>query len=46
MASGSQTNNGICADLPVAPMNSSSVISESGPKTISGGSVATRRATS
>ena len=28
IASGSQTYSGICADLPVAPMNSSSVISD------------------
>ena len=26
MASGSQTNSGICADFPAAPMNSSKVI--------------------
>ena len=31
MASGSQTYSGICADLPVAPMKSSSVIRDSVP---------------
>ena len=38
MASGSQTYRGSCADLPVAPMNSSSVMSDSVPKVTSGGS--------
>ena len=42
MASGNQMYNGICADLPVAPMNSSSVTSESVPKVASGGSPETR----
>ena len=37
IASGSQTYSGICADLPVAPMNSSSVISDSVPKVASAG---------
>src|SRR6476620_8163552 len=41
MASGSQTYNGICADLPVAPTNSNSVISDSGPNTVSVGADAT-----
>ena len=36
IASGSQTNSGICADLPVAPMKSSSVMSEIVPNVISG----------
>ena len=31
IASGSQTYSGICADLPVAPMNSSSAMAETTP---------------
>ena len=46
IASGSQTYSGICADLPVAPMKSSSVISDSVPNVSSGGSAATRAAIS
>ena len=41
MASGSQTYSGIWADLPVAPMNSSSVATDRTPKPASGGSAAT-----
>ena len=37
IASGSHTYSGICADLPVAPMNISSVISEMVPKVTSTG---------
>ena len=37
IASGSQVYSGICADLPVAPMNSSSVISDSVPNVASTG---------
>src|ERR1700752_1785844 len=36
MASGSQPYSGICALLPVAPMNSSSVISDTVPNAVSG----------
>ena len=36
IASGSQTYSGICADLPVAPTNSSSVISDIVPNAVSG----------
>ena len=37
IASGSHTYRGICADLPVAPMNSSKVISDSVPNVTSTG---------
>src|SRR5437867_10088311 len=43
IASGSQTNSGICADLPVAPTNSRSVINDSGPNVASGLNIATDR---
>ena len=43
MASGSQTKSGICADLPVAPMNSSSVMTEIVPNAVSGASGASER---
>ena len=46
IASGSQTNNGICADLPVAPTNNSMVMSDNGPNVVSGLSVASVRAMS
>ena len=46
IASGSQTYSGICADFPVAPTNSSSVISEIVPKLVSGLSEDAARATS
>jgi len=46
MASGSQTYSGICADLPVAPMKNSSVISEIRPKATSGCSSAALKAIS
>ena len=38
IASGSQTYSGICADLPVAPMNRSSVAREITPRPASFGS--------
>src|SRR6266850_7781518 len=46
IASGSQTKSGICADLPVAPMKSSSVMSEIVPNVVSGLRPDTARATS
>src|SRR3954466_4329000 len=46
IASGSQTYSGICADLPVAPMNSSSVIQETVPNASSGLTPDAARATS
>src|SRR5580765_7133864 len=44
IASGSQTYSGICADFPVAPRNSSSVMPVSAPNVASGGSADTRTA--
>src|SRR5258707_6488726 len=46
IASGSQTYKGICADLPVAPTKSSSVISDITPKVVSGATPDTARAIS
>src|ERR1039457_2787897 len=46
IASGSQMYSGICADLPVAPMKSSSVIHDTVPNTVSGLTVEAARATS
>src|SRR5438093_5619882 len=46
IASGSQTYSGICADFPVAPTNSSSVIIDTAPNVVSGATTAARRAIS
>src|SRR5262245_58003559 len=45
IASGSQTYSGICADLPVAPTNSKSVISDRRPNASSGANADTDSAT-
>src|SRR5262245_66323932 len=46
MASGSQTYSGIWADLPAAPMKSSSVMTDSVPNVVSGAIADTARAIS